>query len=223
MTATATRPAGVQDAPLAYAALAERDAALAGLIARHGTPDPFDWGALEDAAGADAFAELVLHIVSQQISTAAALAIFARLRDTLGGRVNAAQTIATSPSDLRAVGLSGAKARALLDLAARVLDGHLSFQRLARSSDTTAQAELERVHGVGPWSAQMFLLHGLRRPDVFPAADVGLLRAAQSAFGLPRRPTAAELAARAELWHPFRSYAAALLWAHGTQHPTKGA
>lgn len=72
---------------------------------------------------------------------------------------------------------------------------------------------------MGPWSAQMFLLHNLRRPDIFPAADVGLLRAAQSAFGLAQRPTAAELAARAERWRPFRSYAAALLWAHGAKHP----
>ncbi|MBV8989653.1 MAG: DNA-3-methyladenine glycosylase 2 family protein, partial [Solirubrobacterales bacterium] len=136
-----------------------------------------------------------------------------------GGTIAAAPTIAASASDLRAVGLSGAKARSLLDLAARVLDGRLSFERLGRSDDAAAQAELERVRGVGPWSAQMFLLHSLRRPDVLPAADVGLRRAAQSAFGLPQRPKAPELAARAELWRPFRSYAAALLWAHGTRHP----
>jgi DNA-3-methyladenine glycosylase II len=96
----------------------------------------------------------------------------------------------------------------------------LSFERLAQSDDATAQAELDDVRGVGPWSAQMFLLHNLRRPDVFPAADVGLLRAAESAFGLAQRPTGVELAARAERWRPFRSYAAALLWAHGTEQST---
>ena len=79
------------------------------------------------------------------------------------------------------------------------------------------------MRGVGPWSAQMFLLHRLRRPDVFPAADVGLQRAAQSAFGLDRRPSADELADRAEPWRPFRSYAAALLWAHGSRQPEQGA
>jgi len=89
-----------------------------------------------------------------------------------------------------------------------------AIDRLADSDDAVAQGELEAVRGIGPWSAQMFLLHHLRRPDVFPAADVGLQRGAQSAFALPTRPSAAELCARAESWRPFRSYAAALLWAH---------
>jgi DNA-3-methyladenine glycosylase II len=204
----------------AYDALARRDDALARLIAGSGAPDPFSWGVLDDAAGGDAFAELALHIVSQQISTAAALTIFARLRDTLGGTVGPAPLVSAAVDDLRAAGLSGAKARSLRDLAERVRDGRLSFDRLAAGDDATAQAELEEVRGVGPWSAQMFLLHHLRRPDVFPAADVGLLRAAQSAFALPQRPTADELAARAERWRPFRSYAAALLWAHGNDVPT---
>ena len=203
----------------AYDALAHSDEGLARLVARYGAPDPFFWGVLEAAAGGDAFAELALHIVSQQISTAAALTIFGRLRDALGGTVGAAQIIASSVDDLRAAGLSGAKARSLHDLAERVLDGRLSFDRLAASDDATAQAELDDVRGVGPWSAQMFLLHHLRRPDVFPAADVGLLRAAQSAFALEQRPTPDELAARAERWRPFRSYAAALLWAHGSDRP----
>ena len=107
--------------------------------------------------------------------------------------------------------LSAAKAKSLRDLAERVADGRLSFERLARSDDAAAEAELAAVRGDSPWSAQMFLLHHLRRPDVFPASDVGLLRAAQAAFALPERPTAAELAERAEPWRPFRSYAAALL------------
>ena len=206
----------------AYHALAQRDAALAALVASVGTPDPFSWGVLEEVAGGDALTELALHIVSQQISTAAALTIFGRLRDLLGGTIDAASILGASLDDLRAAGLSGAKARSLRDLAERVADGRLSFERLAASDDAGAQAELDDVRGVGPWSAQMFLLHHLRRPDVFPAADVGLQRAAQSAFALPARPTAAELGARAEPWRPFRSYAAALLWAHGTQHPHQG-
>lgn len=220
MTAPAASPDPVQERTAAYDALADRDDGLARLIACDGTPDPFSWGVLEDAAGGDAFAELALHIVSQQISTAAALTIFARLRDALDGKVAPAQLVDASVDNLRAAGLSGAKARSLRDLAERVLDGRLSFERLAASDDATAQDELDEVLGVGPWSAQMFLLHHLRRPDVFPAADVGLLRAAQSAFVLAQRPTTAELAERAEHWRPFRSYAAALLWAHGIQHPT---
>jgi DNA-3-methyladenine glycosylase II len=220
MTSTVATPDPVRERADAYDALARRDDALAHLVTRYGRPDPFFWGVLEQAAGGDAFAELALHIVSQQISTAAALTIFARLRETLGGTVEPAPIIAAPVDDLRAAGLSGAKARSIHDLAERVLDGRLAFDRLAVSDDATAQAELDDVRGVGPWSAQMFLLHHLRRPDVFPAADIGLLRAAQSAFTLAQRPTPDELAARAERWRPFRSYAAALLWAHGTEHPT---
>jgi 3-methyladenine DNA glycosylase/8-oxoguanine DNA glycosylase len=219
MTAIARTTDGEQARRDAYDALARRDDALARLVDRHGAPDPFSWGILDEEAGGDAFAELALHIVSQQISTAAARTIFARLRETLGGTVGPAPIVAASVEDLRAAGLSGAKARSLRDLAERVLDGRLSFERLAASDDATALAELDAVRGVGPWSAQMFLLHALRRPDVFPAADVGLQRAAQSAFALARRPTEDELAERAERWRPFRSYAAALLWAHGTDRP----
>ncbi len=133
----------------------------------------------------------------------------------VGGRVGAAALAATDPADLQAAGLSRAKARSLRDLAERVTDGRLSFEHVASAGDAAAQAELETVRGVGPWSAQMFLLHHLRRPDVFPAADVGLLRAARSAFALAERPTPDEFARRAESWRPFRSYAAALLWTHG--------
>jgi DNA-3-methyladenine glycosylase II len=205
---------------LAYSALARSDDTLAGLIARHGRPDPFSWEILDDAAGDDAFAELVLHIVSQQISTRAALTIYGRLRAMLNGTVDPSGVLAIGVEGLRTAGLSGAKARSLSDLAERVLDGRLDFNRLARSDDAVAQAELEAVRGIGPWSAQIFLLHRLRRPDIFPAADVGLLRAAQSAFTLPSRPTPAELGQRAERWRPFRSYAAALLWAHGADRAT---
>jgi len=223
MTATVASPDPVQERLAVYDALTRRDAGLARLAARVGTPDPFFWGMLEDAASGNWFAELALHIVSQQISTVAALTIFGRLRDRLGGTVGPAPIIAASAEDLRAAGLSGAKVTSLRDLSERVLDGRLSFHRLAVSDDITAQAELEEVRGVGPWSAQMFLLHNLRRPDVFPAGDIGLQRAAQSAFGLARRPTAAELALRAERWRPYRAYAAALLWADGTNHPHQGA
>ncbi len=203
-----------------YERLADDDAALARLIARYGQPDPFFWGVLEEATGGDAYAELALHIVSQQISTAAALTIFGRLRSVLNGKLDPTLTSAATVEELRAAGLSGAKARSLRDLAERLLDDRLSFDRLAASEDAAAQAELEQVRGIGPWSAQMFLLHNLRRPDVFPAGDVGLLRAAQSALALAQRPTAAALAERAERWRPFRSYAAALLWAHSAEHAT---
>jgi DNA-3-methyladenine glycosylase II len=216
-------PEAVRESGAAYDVLARRDPGLAALIPSVGTPDPFSWDVLDAAAGGNALAALALHIVSQQISTTAAIAIFARLRDALGGTIDAPSILGASLDDLRAVGLSGAKARSLVDLAERVADGRLSFERLAAGDDAAAQTELDDVRGVGPWSAQMFMLHSLRRPDVFPAADVGLQRAAQSAFGLDQRPSTDELALRADAWRPFRSYAAALLWAHGNRQPKQGA
>jgi DNA-3-methyladenine glycosylase II len=199
--------------PKAYDVLAGRDPALAALIGRHGRPDPFSWKVLQAAAGSDPLAELALHIVSQQISTTAALTIYGRLVALVGGALDAERLAATAPEDLKPAGLSGAKARALHDLGERIVDGRLDFGRLARSDDEAALAELEAVRGVGPWSAQMFLLHHERRPDIFPAADLGLQRGAQAAFALDARPTAADLELRAEPWRPYRSYAAALLWA----------
>lgn len=133
----------------------------------------------------------------------------------LGDHVDPTGIIATPVEKLRSVGLSSAKARSLRDLAERVDDGTLSFDALAEHDDASAQTMLMTIRGVGPWSAQMFLLHHFRRPDIFPTADVGLLRSAQSAFALPNRPTPDELGTRAEPWRPFRSYVAALLWAHG--------
>lgn len=104
MTAAAVRPDHVPAHQAAYGALSRRDGGLARLIALDGTPDPCVWGVLEDAGGRDAFAELALHIVSQQISTAAALTIFGRLRDKLSGEIEPAAIIATSTDDLRAAG-----------------------------------------------------------------------------------------------------------------------
>jgi 3-methyladenine DNA glycosylase/8-oxoguanine DNA glycosylase len=198
----------------AYRELERRDAGLARLIVRHGRLDPYSWTALDAAPGGDAFAELALHIVGQQLSTQSALKIYDRLRLAAGGEINPGRVLDLPADELRATGMSGAKASSLRDLAGRVLDGRLSFDRVAHNDDASAQAELEAVRGVGPWTAQMFLLHHLRRPDIFPADDVGLLRGAQSAFDLPERPAASELSLRAEPWRPFRSYAAALLWAH---------
>jgi DNA-3-methyladenine glycosylase II len=197
-----------------YDALAASDADMTALIAAHGRPDPFTWASLEAAAGGKPFPELALHIVSQQLSTAAALTIYGRVTALAGDPLEPGRLLEAPVEALRAAGLSGAKSASLRDLAERVLDGRLSFERLAGLDDAAAQAELEEVRGIGPWSAQMFLLHFYRRPDMFPAADIGLLRGAQSAFGLSERPSADELAARAERWRPYRSYAAALLWAN---------
>ena len=201
----------------AYRALARQDLALRALVARYGRPDPYHWALLDNAVGGDAFSELALHIVSQQLSTAAALTIYSRIRALLGEKVEPGRVIETPVQGFREAGLSGAKARSLQDLARRIGDGRLDLAALAEAGDATVETELTAVLGIGPWSAQMFLLHYYRRPDVMPAADIGLLRSAQSAFGLAERPSADELGKRAQRWRPYRSYGAALLWAHGAE------
>ncbi len=195
--------------------LARRDDTLPRLLAHHGRPDPFSWDLLDNTVGGAAFPELVLHIVSQQLSTVAALTIYSRVQTLLGGAVEPERAISTPVEELREAGLSGAKARSLHDLARRIIDGRLDLEALATADDEAAEAALLAVLGIGPWSAQMFLLHYYRRPDIMPAADVGLLRAAQSAFSFEARPTAEDLCRRAQEWRPYRSYGAALLWAHG--------
>ena len=197
----------------AYAALARQDEVLGALIGRAGRPDPFDWdgGA---ATGGDLFAGLALHLVGQQISTAAAFTIYRRIADASGARPLSAPAVARIGADrLRAAGLSQAKARALDELARAVSVGTMNLDALRATDDASATRQLTALRGIGPWSAQMFLIHQLHRPDVFPAGDVGLRIAMQRCWQLPARPSEAEVASRAEAWAPFRTYAAALLWA----------
>jgi DNA-3-methyladenine glycosylase II len=199
----------------AYADLAQRDPVLRGLLETVGRPDPFSWDGA-DVAGDDLFAGLALHIVGQQISIPAALTIFGRLGDAAGTRPPTAGAVAELDlGRLRAVGLSGAKARALHELATGVTSGSIDLEGVRTVDDVEAMALLCSLRGVGPWSAQMFLIHQLQRPDVLPAGDVGIRSAVQRAYGLPERPSEREVVARSTAWAPHRSYAAALLWASG--------
>ena len=121
-------------------------------------------------AAADRLGGLALHITAQQISVVAALAIWGRFLTLLGGRVRAPALAAATDEELRGVGMSGAKSRALRELGAAVVAGDFDPDGLDHLDDDEAQARLVALRGIGPWSAQMFLLHELRRPDVFPAA-----------------------------------------------------
>jgi DNA-3-methyladenine glycosylase II len=155
---------------------------------------------------------LALHITAQQISVVAALAIWGRFLTLLGGRVRAPELAAATDEELRGVGMSGAKSRALRELGAAVVAGDFDPDGLDHLDDDEAQARLVELRGIGPWSAQMFLLHELRRPDVFPAGDVGLRTALGRLEGLASPPTQPETVALALRWTPYRSYAAAHLW-----------
>lgn len=198
-------------AKIAVAHLRKSDPVLAGLIdslgplsdSREGRPDH------DDHYGA-----LVRSIVNQQLSVKAGQAIYGRLLARFGGRPPTPQEVlADEPEELRAAaGLSRAKVGFLRSLADHVLDGSLELQRLDELSDEQAIAELVAVKGLGVWTAHMFLMFHLERPDVLAVGDLGVRRAIERAYGLPELPDAATIEKIAEPWKPYRTLACRYLW-----------
>jgi DNA-3-methyladenine glycosylase II len=160
------------------------------------------------------YGALVRSIVGQQVSVHAARAINGRLAERYGGRFpTPEEVLAEDPDELRtAVGLSRNKPTFLRSLAEHVRDGELELDRLDELDDDAVMAELVAVKGIGAWTAQVFLMFQLRRPDVLAVGDLGIRRAVQRAYGMPDLPTPDELTALAEPWRPYRSAACRLLW-----------
>ena len=172
---------------------------------------------LDDFRGdlpSDSYATLIRAIAGQQLSNAAAAAIYNRLLARYGGRPPApAEILAEDPEELRvAGGLSHAKVRYLRSLAEHVLDGSLDLDSLDDLPDDEVIAALVAVKGIGLWSAQMFLIIHLRRPDVLPVGDLGIRKAVMNLYGLPALPGPAELVAIGEPWRPYRTLACLYLW-----------
>jgi DNA-3-methyladenine glycosylase II len=186
--------------------LAERDPVIARLYSEAGPPRL-------PRATETHFGTLVRAIVYQQLAGRAAAAIHGRLIAALGGDVSAEPLLALSDEQLRAVGLSRNKMASLRDLAAKVLDGTvvLSPRGLSRESDDQIVARLSAVRGIGPWTAEMFLLFRLRRLDVWPVGDLGVRRGYGLAWQIPE-PTARELQPLGEPFRPYRSVAAWYCW-----------
>jgi DNA-3-methyladenine glycosylase II len=159
------------------------------------------------------FAGLAAIIVAQQVSTASATAIFGRLHARIVP-LEAAEIAKATEEDLRACGLSNAKIRALRALAETIVEGGLDLQGLGGLDAEEAHNALVAVKGVGPWTADVFLLFCLGHPDAFPAGDVALQEAAKLALNLKQRPDAARLERIAERWRPLRGVAARMLWAY---------
>ena len=196
----------------AYRVLTRREAVLGELAGRFGQPDPFRWIAAS-RTGTSNFAALLMHIVGQQISIAAAFTVFDRI-SAAAGRVPRPEDIVELGADrLRALGMSRAKAGYLVCLADAQLSGTVDVDGLDELTDEQAVAALTIVRGIGQWSAEMFLIHQLHRPDVFPAGDLGLRKAIQTSWTLGELPSIKEVQLRAQAWAPLRSYASALLWA----------
>ena len=152
-------------------------------------------------------------MLEQQVSLAQARAMYGRVLSA-AGRVTPAAVAALGESGLRSIGVTRQKSAYLAALASQLQRGELDLGAIAVLPDTEAAAALDALHGVGPWTAQCYLLFALRRRDVFPSADLALLEAVRGLWQLRARPTPAALARRAEAWRPDRAAAARLLWHH---------
>lgn len=162
----------------------------------------------------DPYGALMRVICGQQLSVAAARAIYGRLVERFGGRPPAPEELlAEDPDELRqAVGLSRAKTVTLRALAEDVVDGRLDFAHLAALGDDELIAALSAVKGIGEWTAQIYLIAELGRPDVLAVGDLGIRRAVERAYGLDDLPTRDGLIALAEPWRPYRTTACSVLW-----------
>jgi len=187
----------------ALGALTGRDDDLARVVADHGKPPR--------RARDPGFATLALLILEQQVSLASARATYDRLAAACG-EIRPQAILALGDDALRGIGLSRQKARYVRLLAAEVDDGALDLDRLDRLGDDDARGELTRITGIGDWTADIYLLTALQRPDVWPAKDLALQVAAHEVKGLGARPGHEALTELGEAWRPYRTVAARILW-----------
>lgn len=174
--------------------------------------EPVDLATWRARWSLDPFRSLARAIVGQQIATRAAAAIFGRLQAFIRDRDPASAIAGATDVELRQIGLSGNKAASLRDLAARTLDGRLQLDRLDDLTDDEVHEQLTAVRGIGSWTADMFLLGQLGRPDILPAGDLGIRRAVQQAYDLEKMPSEGEVRRISEAWRPNRSLATAYLY-----------
>jgi DNA-3-methyladenine glycosylase II len=205
--AARTLPADVNKA---LKALSEADSTMGALIARFEAPD--EVRKRRGRPPTSAYGAILRAIVGQQLSTKAARTIYGRVVDMYGGDPTPAQLIETDPEDLRAAGLSYSKAAYLRDLAEKIEDGDLDLDHIAEQSDERVVEELTQVKGLGRWTAEMFLMFHLGRPDVLPVGDLGIRKAAMIEYGLEEMPDPETLERLGERWRPYRSLACLYLW-----------
>ena len=197
-----------QDYRRARRLLMRRDPVMRALIRRIGSCR------LAASLHADPFESLVQAIVWQQLSWKAALTIYRRFQAIFdGGRCPTPDELMQAPdAPLRAAGLSRPKIRYLKDLAAKVSDGSVPLAALEKTDDDAVIEALTQVKGIGRWSAEMFLIFKLHRPDVLPVDDLAIRKAIQRAYGLRKLPSAKRMLQLGEPWRPYRSVASWYLW-----------
>ncbi|HJR57888.1 MAG TPA: DNA-3-methyladenine glycosylase [Vicinamibacterales bacterium] len=196
------------DYAAARRALMRRDPVLAAIIRQHG---PCGLGAVRDRF--DHFEMLVRAIVFQQLSTKAATTIHARLLACMqGGAPTPPALAAVTEAQLRAAGISRQKAGYLRDLCEKVGGGAVPLDAVDAMTDEEVVAALTQVKGIGRWTAEMFLIFRLQRPDVLPLGDLGIVNAIQKAYRLRKKPTPDRMRKIGEAWRPYRSVASWYLW-----------
>ena len=200
-----TRPLTRRTLLSAVRALANADPALAASVERFGPPPLW--------AREPTYATLVHLILEQQVSLASARAAFDRLEVALASAIEPSAFLELSDAELRAIGFSRQKAGYARDLATALADG-LDLEELADLPDEEVRTRLMRLHGIGRWTADIYLIMCLRRPDVWPHGDQALATAACELLGLPARPSFDALELRARSWRPHRATAARILWHH---------
>ena len=186
--------------------LLRRDPVLAAVIKKHGACG------LASAQRTDHFSALVRAITGQQLSTKAASTIYARLAALMPGGVTPAALSALTVEQMRAVGMSRQKIAYFRDLCDKALSGVVALDSLESMTDDEVIAALTQVKGIGRWSAEMFLMFRLHRPDVLPVDDLGIVNAVKNVYGLRKRPTADRIRKIGDAWRPYRSVASWYLW-----------
>lgn len=194
--------------------LAAADPTMAALIERIGRIDlETRLRRRSEERPADAYGALLRAIVGQQLSTKAARTIYGRVLELFDGRTpTPEQLLDADETKLRAAGLSGRKVEYIRDLAAHVIAGELELDRLEELSDEEVIEEIVAVRGLGVWTAEMFLLFHLERPDVLSGGDLGIRKAVQIEYGLEEMPPPAQVLEIGERWRPHRSLASLYLW-----------
>jgi DNA-3-methyladenine glycosylase II len=203
-----TKPLSAQEFDRARRTLMRRDPRLGALIKRVGPCQ------LATARTLQPFGALVRAILAQQLSSKAADTIHGRVVTLVGGSAGMTPDalLAVDPNDLRAAGVSWPKISYLRDLAEHVRDGRLNLSALEDQTDEEVITAITAVKGLGRWSAEMFLMFRLNRPDIFPVADLGIVKGVQTLFGMKSRPKPRTMERLAEPWKPYRSIAAWYLW-----------
>lgn len=196
------------------AALAAADPTMAALIERVGKIDlATRLRRRQEERPADAYGALLRAIVGQQLSTKAARTIYLRVLEIFDGATPSPdQLLAAKEADLRGAGLSGRKVEYVQDLARHVISGELELDRLNGLDDEQVIEEIVAVRGLGQWTAEMFLLFHLERPDVISGGDLGIRKAVQIEYGMEEMPAPTEVVDLSERWRPHRSLASLYLW-----------